>query len=161
MSTRSRHARRRRRGATLVETTLVLVAFLTLVFGMLDLGLAMFRQELVSRAARQANRLAIVHGTAAAPDYNGGTWGTATIDTYANASGIPIVDGLVNSGTLNGLDPSQTRIVVEWIDLNNDPESERNRVRVTVTSPYQPMFGFILGGASFTLRAASVMNVAH
>src|SRR4051812_47653674 len=99
MSIYSRLSRRRRRGATLAETTLVLVAFLTLILGMLDLGLAVFRQQLVSRAARGAARLAIVHGSVAPSDFNGGPWGTATITSYANASGVPIVDGLVNAGT--------------------------------------------------------------
>jgi Flp pilus assembly protein TadG len=156
-----RLARRRRRGLTLAEAAIVTSVFTTLVLGMFDLGLAAFRQQLVSRAARQGARLAIVHGQSAPSGFNGGTWGTATISTYANASGIPIVTGLASSGALNGLNASQTQVLVEWIDGNNDPEAERNRVRVTVTTPYQPMYSFILGGTAYTLSAASVMTVAH
>lgn len=161
MHIRSRSSTSRRRGAVLAEAAIVMLVFLMLVLGMIDLGIAVQRQQVVSRAARQAARLAIVHGRMAPSGWNGGPWGTATIDQQANATEVPIVAGLVNSGALSGLDLTQTRIKVEWLDGTNDPEAERNRVRTSVKSKYEPMITFIFGSPTFTLGAASTMNIAH
>jgi Flp pilus assembly protein TadG len=130
--------------------------FLTLILGMVDLGLAVYRQQVLSRAARQGARLASLHGSAALT-----TWGTGSIDVFANTSGTPIVDTLNSNGALNGLILSQTEVKVSWLDANNDPESERNRVQVTITSPYTPMITWIFGSPTWTLSAASTMHISH
>ena len=44
---------KKRRGAALVEAAIITSLFLTLVFGMLDLGLILFRMHVASEAARQ------------------------------------------------------------------------------------------------------------
>src|SRR5438067_10755530 len=54
-------------GATLVEAGLVLGLFLTLVFGMIDLGIGVLRYHIVAEAARQGARIAIVHGNVTPP----------------------------------------------------------------------------------------------
>lgn len=45
MKTRAKIKRGDRRGATAVETAIVMLVLLTLVFGMLDLGVAIFRHH--------------------------------------------------------------------------------------------------------------------
>ena len=50
---RPERARMKRRGAALVEGVLVTIFFVTLVFGMIDLSIALFRKHVVSEAARQ------------------------------------------------------------------------------------------------------------
>ncbi len=57
----------RRRGASMVEAAIILPVFLTLILGMLDLSTGVFRHQLVSQAARQGVRRAIVHGKLAPP----------------------------------------------------------------------------------------------
>src|SRR5437867_11102723 len=122
-----RSSRWRRSGAAVVEATIVLGIFFTLVFGMLDLGLGLFRQNLLSEAARQGARQAAVHGSLAPSSWNGGPWGPATIDTTADATGVPLVDAA--RPFLVGFDLAQTHIKAEWIDGSNGVE---DRVRVTV-----------------------------
>ena len=46
----------------------------------------------------------------------------------------------------------------QWIDGDNDVE---HRVRVTVSSTYQPMFAFVFGGRDIPLSASSTMPIAH
>ena len=50
----------RRRGAVLIETALVLSAFLMLLLGIIELGRAWFSYNLVTHAVREGTRLAAV-----------------------------------------------------------------------------------------------------
>lgn len=149
-------AKTRRAGTSVVEAAIVATVFFVLVFGMLDLGLGLFRQSLISQAARQGARQAAVHGRLAPAGWNGGAWGPTTIDVPATANGIPLVAAV--QPFLVGFDLDQTRVKAEWIDGANDVE---DRVRVTVTTTYQPMFAFIFGGQGIPLSASSTMPIAH
>ncbi len=153
----SKTRRKHRRGAAVLEMSIILMTFLVLTMGMLDMGIGVFRYHIVAQAARFGARRAIVHGDRATKL---GSWGTATIDVAANANGIPIVDG-VDDGIapmLVGCDLSQTRIRVEWLDGGNSFEQP---VRVTITSPYTPIFSFIFPISTIDLTASSTMGIAH
>lgn len=137
----------------MVEAVVILFVFLLLIFGMLDLAVGVFRYHLVSNAARQGARLAIVHGKLAPPEM--AEWGPATIDAAATATDIPIIAEL--QPLLIGMDLERTRITVEWLDDSNEVEK---RVRVTVTTPYEPVTTF--GWARpITLSATSTMHIAN
>src|SRR5438552_3651889 len=73
-------SRRRRRGASALEAALTLSILITLVLGMLDLGLWVARQQMLAHAARQIARQAVVHGSLADKL---GKWGPTTITTNA------------------------------------------------------------------------------
>lgn len=153
----SKTRRKHRRGAAVLEMSIILMTFLVLTMGMLDMGIGVFRYHIVAQAARFGARRAIVHGDRATQL---GSWGTATIDVAANANGIPIVDG-VDDGIapmLVGCDLSQTRILVEWLEGGNSFEQP---VRVTLTSPYTPLFSFIFPITTIELTASSTMGIAH
>ncbi len=153
----SKIRRKHRRGAAVVEMSIILLTFLVLTMGMLDMGIGVFRYHIVAQAARFGARRAIVHGDRATQL---GSWGTAMIDVVANANGIPIVDG-VDDGIapmLVGCDLSQTRILVEWLEGGNSFEQP---VRVTITSPYTPLFSFIFPITTINLTASSTMGIAH
>ncbi len=147
---------RYRRGATVLEMSIVLGVFAVLTLGMLDLGIGVFRYHVLANAARHGVRRAIVHGEHAMT-----SWGPGTIDVPATASGIPIIgDGSPNNRDgvqrlLVGCDLDKTRIVVEWPEGSNAFEKQ---VRVTVTSPYEPIMLFL---TPVTLRASSTMQIAH
>ena len=72
----------------LCEAALTLFMFITLVLGMLDLGLWVFRYHTLAQTARQLARLAIVHGSLAD---RLSRWGPETItgDCSANPAGDP------------------------------------------------------------------------
>ena len=153
----SKTRRKHRRGAAVVEMSIILMTFLVLTMGMLDMGIGVFRYHIVAQAARFGARRAIVHGDRATQL---GSWGTATIDVVANAIGIPIVDGIDDgiAPMLVGCDLSQTRIRVEWLEGGNSFEQP---VRVTITSPYTPIFSFIFPITTIELTASSTMGIAH
>jgi Flp pilus assembly protein TadG len=142
-----------RRGAALVELSVVLMVFLTLVLGMLDLGIGVFEYNTISQVARAGARKAVIHGSMAGAM---GEWGPTTYGPVAATDTNPIAQAIQPS--LAGLDSTKVTIKVEWLDSDNQPEK---RVRVTVTYPFQPMMTFIFGNPTITLSAVSVMPIAH
>lgn len=152
--------RQSRRGASMVEAVIIILVFLFFVLGMVDLGVGVLRQNILSQAARHGARRAMVHGSLAPDSWEGGPWGPATIGgadgVLASVVGIPLVDQV--RPLLVGCDLNETRIKAEWLDGSNSLEK---RVRVSITSPYRPMVTFLLGSPTVTLRASSTMPIAH
>lgn len=157
----TRRRRHPRRGATVLELAIVLGIFVTLTFGMIDMGILIFRYHIISNAACQGARRAIVHGSQASVL---GSWGPTKIGPdVATTTGVPIIDGSTDPNYPDGLkniltscDLSNTYITVEWIDGSNAPG---NRVRVTVATKYSPVVPLFL--SSGTLNAVSTMPIAH
>ena len=114
---RRRTPRTRRRGATMVEAAIILPVFLTLILGMLDLSIGVFRHHVVSQAARQGVRHAIVHGKLGPPKKT--AWGPAAYTGKGDASHE--IATAINP-YLAGLDPAQVDIQVQWIDGSNEIE---------------------------------------
>ena len=142
-----------RRGAASVEMVVVLLVILTLTVGMFDLGMGVFRNNILSQAARQGSRLVIVHGHLAPPQLS--EWGPTTYTGLGDsADEIPAA----MRPYLAGLDPGQVNVSVEWLDANNELEG---RIRVTVSTTYQPFLAFIFGNSTYNLAASSTQRIAH
>ena len=154
-----------RRGAVAVETAIIAMLFLTLVLGMLELSIAVFRYNLVSQGARQAARLAIVRGELAQLKTGSGEswapwgpWGPATYTGLASSSD-PIA--LAIKPYLTGLDLDNTTIKIEWLDGSLQTQ---DRVRVTIDTSHEvflPFVAVILGGSTFALSGDSTMQITH
>lgn len=151
-----KRTKRGRRGATVIEMVIVLAIFLVLTFGMFDLGLGVFRYHVLTNAARQAARRAIVHGVNSS---RLGVWGPSQVSVKANATGNAIVDGQHDGirPMLVLCDLKNTTITLDWIDNSNAVGS---RVRATVSAPYQPFMTLLLLWP-VTLQASSTMQIAH
>ncbi len=145
----------RRSGAAAAEAAVVLPTFFILVFGMLDLSIALLRNELLSEAARAGARTAIIHGQVAG--LNGGTsWGPSAISVYANNSSTPIAAAV--SPYLVGFNLATTKVQVQWPDGGN---AVQQRVQVTVSASYQPIMTSLFGKTALNLSATSTMPIAH
>jgi Flp pilus assembly protein TadG len=153
---RLRPENRKRRGTSLVETALVMVVFLTLILGTLDLGLGVFRNNTLSQAARQLARQAVVHGSLSQEVTT--PWGPSTYGPVAANDTGAIATAL--QPYLVGMDPANVTVTVTWLDGGNAPDQDQ-RVRVTLSVPYQPMMTFIFGNPTYTLTATSTMYIAH
>lgn len=167
------NVRKDRRGAALVEAAVMSTLFLTLVFGMLDLGGALFRNHVACEAARQGARNAIVHGYLSPHNSTMNAWGPTPSYYPALTSG-----SLYSSSTsytvqaddpsnelastirpyLAGIDPSTVTIQIEWLDGNNDLG---NRVRVTVSVPYRTITLFFFSDQTISLVVSSMMTIVH
>jgi Flp pilus assembly protein TadG len=152
---RQKSGRRRRRGGVLVESVITTMALLSLMLGMIDMGIAVFRTHVISEAARQGARRAICQGALAPSKLNGGPWGPSAFSGDGNSSNKMVT---MISGYMAGLDPSQVTINVTWPDGNNKVES---RVTYQVSTTWTPMITWIFGSPSFNLSASSTMLIAH
>jgi Flp pilus assembly protein TadG len=141
-----------RRGATMTETAIVLMVFLLLVFGMLDLGLMVARSHALSQAARSGTRAAIVRGEHAATLGSLGPSGLTTTAADSNAVSAAVRNQLVT------MTPSSVNVLVTWPDGNNQVGS---RVRVVVNADFTPIMTFIFGSPTWTLSGSSEMLIAH
>lgn len=141
------------RGATAVETAIVLAVFLVLVFGMLELGIAVFRYHVVSQGARQGARQAIVRGELAPPELS--EWGPAEYGPQFGSADDEIAVAI--RPYLTGLDLDRTTIQLSWPDGNTRIGS---RVRVTVNTTHEPFVTFLFT-TGWTLTGDSTMRIAH
>ena len=139
---RLRLRRRRERGQALTEFVLVGLTFFLLVFGMIDVGRAVWNYNTLAEATREGTRYAIVHGA-----------------DSSNPSG-PGDDQDVNDLVRQfgfGLDPAQLTVQADWIDGSNQAG---NRVRVTSQYAFDPLLDF-LGVVSFTMTSSSTMEITN
>lgn len=154
-----------RRGATLVETVICILAFLTLVLGMLDLGLTVARYNTVAEAARMGARIAIVRGSKAAvlKSYDG-----KSIDQVIHDRIDPLLRAQGVTGTITVVIEYADRSPADRGDSNtttNDPAvtTAGDTVTVTVSVPHTTLMTFIFGvsGNSATSTGKSTMGIAH
>ena len=146
----------------MLETAIVLTVFLTLVFGMIELSISNLHEHIVNQGARQAARIAIVHGTLAPPKL--AEWSPSTITTSGSPNftySIPGTDtGVVGTAIqpyLTGLNLDDTTVTLQWLDGDAKAGS---RVRVRVETAHQPFLTFPFS-TGWTLAGESTMQIAH
>jgi Flp pilus assembly protein TadG len=90
-------------GALLVEFALTIILCLTVIFGVMIFCAAFYSYNLVSEAAREATRYAIVRGATSCADATPGCNATTdSIQTYVRSLSFP------------GIDPSQLTATTVW-----------------------------------------------
>ncbi len=134
--------RRREHGQALVEFSLVAIVFFILVFGMIDVGRAVWNYNALAQATREGTRYAIVHG--ADSTNPSGPGDDADVETEVEKFA-------------GGLNLSQLTVQTTWLNGSNTSGSS-----VTVTSQYtyEPIFNF-LGVVSFNMTSSSTMEITN
>jgi Flp pilus assembly protein TadG len=149
MTTR-RLGKRGERGQSLVEFGLAGIAFVLLIFGMVEVGRAVWNYNTLAEAVREGARYAIVHG-ADSPDPSGPG------SPYFTAPNTDTKVTQVVQQFAGGLDPSRLTVLAEWLDGTN---LKGSRVKVTAQYTYEPMFNF-LGILSFTMSSSTTMEITN
>src|SRR5438128_167603 len=128
--------RTRRRGTVLVESAVVYVVLIVLVFGILVLGMTVFRYQQVAHAAREGARWASVHGS----EYGKLPGKTAATeqDVYddaiaAQTYGMNTPDLTYSVTWPNGNSPKRYVIVTDAVTGLPTVVPRANTVEVTVT----------------------------
>jgi Flp pilus assembly protein TadG len=146
--------RRKRQGATLVESALVLGITLSLVVGLIVLGLGVFRYQQTAAVAREAARWASVHG---------GLYAQETGQPAATQSSVKYQ---VIPHYSTGLDPNSITVFsVSWDNASEFPiyydstnqVFKSNAVHVTISYLWIPEAFF--GGV--TLTSTSEMPITY
>jgi Flp pilus assembly protein TadG len=145
--------RSRERGSSLVELAFVLAFLLTMVFGIVDFGRALYTYHFVSNAAREATRWASVRGrTSTLP---GGWADNTNVQTLVkNVSGM-------------GLDPTKITATTSWPitsfsspTCGATPNNPGCVVEVQVQYEYDFLFPF-LRIAPLTMTSTSQMVISQ
>lgn len=135
-----RSIQKRQRGQAAVEFALVVVSLVILLISILEMTMFVYTYVALTNAAKEGVRYAVVHGASAASPSGPGSSANvvSTVQSFANAS-------------LHSL--SSDNISVTYPNGN----SPGNAVQVTVSYPYQPIFG--LRWANVTISAKSVGRI--
>ena len=131
------------RGAELIELALVLPILLFIIAGIVDFGFLFQRYEVVTNAAREGARVAVL------PGYDSDSNVTARVQQYLTSSGLsntPTVTRTPNSQTLPG------GLVVQTVQVRVDYPSSFSFIG--------PIAGMVGGSGwnTITLRATSTMR---
>ncbi len=140
-----------RGGAALVEGSIVLTVFLTIIFVLFDLGLAVMRENTLAETARRLAREASLRGEKAAVDRI--PWGPGSRLETADD-----VTDLANTARsrLMMMEPGSVQIDVTWPDGGNRPG---DRVTVILTYQHQTTLPFLFGSQPLELRGESTMRI--
>lgn len=140
----------RQPGQGVVEFAIVSLVFFLMLFGIVEMGWYLFSYHEVTNAAREGARYAIVHGTMSAGITNSSDVADYTLDTTKLKSAILAKVNLTN--------PNSLSVTITEPDGNLQPG---HHVKFTVTYPYHPLIGFIIGGGTITLRGSSTMVIYY
>ncbi|MGA8144034.1 MAG: TadE family protein [Candidatus Acidiferrales bacterium] len=140
----------------LLEYAFVLIVFLTVLFGIIDFGRAMYTYHFVSNAARDGTRFAIVRGSTCPP-------GTIS---YCPAGEFDYRDYLRSQMTGIGLDPNAVSADTKWPPVANNPpicatifNNPGCIVQVQVSYAFKFIFPFM--PANFTMQSTSQMVISQ
>jgi Flp pilus assembly protein TadG len=153
MSTRERcqfdrlkRLRNNRAGQAQIEFVLSILFALVVFVSIVEMILLMYTYTVLADAAKEGVRYAVVHGCSlAAPNCSGTCTPACTDTTGAN---VTVYARNYLGASLH--DPTAMTVNVSYPDSSSLPT---NRVRVTVSYPYQPFFG--LSWPTVTVRAAA------
>jgi Flp pilus assembly protein TadG len=111
-----------RSGATLVESAITLPLLLLIIFGVIDLGLAVHRAALCHEMARIGARMVIVHGADARRN---GVWSAS----QATAAIHDQIDPILQAAAV---DPANVQVSVTWQKAGSGPYPNSPGSYVTV-----------------------------
>ena len=156
---RFREFRRDSNGQAQVEFALSILFVLLLILGIIELILLIYTYNTLADAAKEGVRYAIVHGCDFDSSNCSGTCATACTDT----TGSNVVAWAKNFASASLHDTSQMTINVDYNPGGANGSSACSdagcAVRVTVSYPYQPFFGF--SWPTVTVRAAAEGRIVY
>ncbi len=132
-------------GAAIVETALSLIILLTVVFGIMEICLALYSYHFISDAAQEGARYAIVRGSSC----NGG------FSTACPASAADIQSYVENLG-LPGINPKYMTVTTTWLP-NQNPGSA---VQVHVQYKFPLSIPFV-EATTITMNSSSQMVISN
>jgi Flp pilus assembly protein TadG len=148
-----RSATRGSKGQAQVEFALTVVFVMVLVLGCIEMMVLIYTYSVLADAAKEGVRYAVVHGAgvgaANCSGPGGAVPGGATV-TCADATANNVITKVTNYTSFSFHDSSAMTITPTYLDTSSVAPS---RVRVTVSYPYQAIFG--LGWPTVTLNAAA------
>lgn len=127
------------RGAAIIESAIILLVFLLVLFAIMELGRLMNAQETLTNAAREGARFSVAPVAM-----------TSNLPTNAQITGV--VQGFLQASGVNGATVTIQRPVVIFTGV----ATEYTRVRVDL--PYQPVLGSLFFPTTINLKGEALMR---
>ncbi len=140
------------RGQSLVEFSLVIIVFLVIMMGVVDFGMAIYKFNGVSQAAREIARVTSVHPCAGDPPCSPGS-STETQDVIAIQKAL--IPGLT-------IDPGDITCVDETgapVPPSQPCDFSQHSVRVTVRADYEPITPLLGLAGTWTMEGQSSAQI--
>lgn len=135
------------RGQALVEFSLAIIVFLVILMGVIDFGMAVYKFNGVSQAAREIARVTSVH-PCAVPDALTCPPGSSAETQAVVATQKGLIPALGN--------PVFTCIKVDGTPVAPDPcDFSKHSVQVTITAPYRPVTPLLGLTGTWTMKGSS------
>jgi Flp pilus assembly protein TadG len=144
------------RGSSLVEFAIAASILLSMIFGVLNISMALYAYHYISDAAREGTRYAIVRGSACPlSECPSGSATQADIQDYLTAKPFPGIDPTRMTVTANWPDPADT--CAPNVTPCNNPG---NNVQVTVTYQFPLTVPFVPADM-INMRSSSEMVISQ
>ena len=152
----------RERGSSLLEQSFILVFLLTMMFGIIDCGRALYTYHFVSNAAREASRWASVRSQSCDP--------SALSDCPVHTSGDNLQTAFKTNLSNMGLDPSRVTFTTSWVvppgvGANSCPTANFNKVgcmvHVDVVYNYTFLFAPFISAPPIRMASSSEMLITQ
>lgn len=145
-------SRKAQRGQGLVEFSLSIIVFLVILMGIVDFGMAIYRFNGVSQAAREIARVTSVHPCAAPAALTCAPGTSASAETQAVIA--------TQKGLVPGLEDPDFECVDDSAAVVTTPcDFSRHSVQVTVTSPYRPVTPLLGLTGTWTMKGSSSAQI--
>lgn len=149
--------RRLEAGSALVEYALVVIVFLTILFGMVDFGRALYTYHYLSGAAKDATRWAAVNGYTCKDDSS---------CSFTGGAGTTDIQNYVSSNAPSGVSTSRLTTAVSYANPNSLPicSTHSNYPGCVVVVQVTYSFNFIsplVHRGSVNLQSKSQMVISH
>lgn len=138
-----------RHGASLIETSMVLMILFVILFGIFEFGMTALRQNMLDETAHRLARAAALRGE----DSHMDTWGPTSIETTLDQS----PELLAEIGPATYLfDPSRIQVVMTW---QNDMATTNSELTVMLSCDQPLLLGNLWGMNSIPLSSQAVERV--
>ena len=142
--------RRREGGQGLVEFSLTIIVFLVILMGVVDFGMAIYKFNGVSQAAREIARVTSVHPCA--------TPSALTCAPGGSAETQEVID--IQKGLVPGLaDPTFTCIDQAGTPKPGACDFSQDSVQVEIEAPYQPITPLLGLTGSWDMKGSSSAQI--
>ena len=131
---------RRDSGQSVLELAIAMPVLLALLVGIFEFGIAWNRKQVLTNAAREAARFAVLPGQKTEDEVQ------ATVDTYLNSAGIPTADV---TPTYNGINAGTGQPVTITLTMNHE------------LAFVGPIVGLLGGSIPGTVTLSSPVNMRH
>jgi Flp pilus assembly protein TadG len=145
-------------GSNVVEMAVVSSVLFAMLFGIIELSLALYTYNYVSDAAREGTRYAIVRGSSCSVLTNCNVT-SAQIQTYVQQLGYPGINAANTTATATWLSPSSSTPVT-WTACGSTCNTPGDAVQVRVTYSFLLSVPFV-PGRTLSLQSSSMMVIAN